>query len=37
LIPGVGISANILSKGKVETVIATGSGNESSSTNKLKD
>ena len=35
LIPGIGISANILSKGKIETVIATNSGNESSSTNNI--
>jgi len=36
LVPGVGISANILSKGKIETVIATTGGNESSSTNNIE-
>ena len=35
LVPGVGISANILSEGKIETVIATTGGNESSSTSKI--
>jgi hypothetical protein len=33
LVPSAGISANILSKGTVETVIVTSTGNESSSTN----
>ncbi|MDB5222575.1 MAG: porin family protein [Chitinophagaceae bacterium] len=36
VVPGVGIAANILSKGKVETVIVTGSGNESSSTSNIE-
>ena len=35
LIPGVGIAANILTKGKIETVIATTSGNESSSPDNI--
>ena len=36
LVPGVGISANILSKGNVETVIAASGGNESSTTNNIE-
>ena len=35
LVPGMGISANILSEGKIETVIATTGGNESSSTSNI--
>ncbi len=36
LVPGVGISANILSKGKTETVIATTGGSESSGSNNIE-
>lgn len=36
LVPAVGISANILSKGKLETVIATTGGNQNSSTNNIE-
>ena len=35
IVPGVGIAANILSKGKVETILATTSGNESSSIDNI--
>jgi hypothetical protein len=35
LVSGVGISANFLSKGKIETVIATNTGNESSSISNI--
>ena len=34
--PGIGISANILSRGKVETVLATSTGAESSSSNNIE-
>lgn len=34
--PGVGISANILSKSKVETVLATAGGNESNTSNNIE-
>ena len=36
LTPGVGISANFLTKGKIETTIATTTGNESVTSNDIQ-